>query len=222
MITFQNITKKIKENTILDNINLVIQGQEFVCLVGPSGAGKTTLLHLLIGADKPDSGEIFIDTLNVSTLKDQELQALRQKIGLVSQDNSLLPNKTAEENIAFALQVCGYSDQEIQRRTKAVLEIIGITKCATKFPHELSGGERQKVAIARALTTEPHLFIADEPTGNLDPDSAAEIIELLKKIHKNGSTVILATHNKSIVDNLQKRVIRLENGKLISDQVGGY
>ncbi len=222
MIQFKDISKSFKGTQVLENIDLTIEGEEFICLTGASGAGKSTLIHLLIGAEKPDSGDIEIDTWKVNTLKTKDLQKLRRKIGVVFQNDHLLPNKTAAENIAFALEICGETEPHITKKVFAVAEIVGIKHILEKFPRELSGGERQKVAIARALTNEPHLFIADEPTGNLDPDSTREIIEILKKINKNVATVILATHNTSVVDNLQTRVIRIENGKIASDKIGGY
>lgn len=191
--------------------------------IGPSGAGKSTLINILIGAIKPNRGSVTVDGYDITRLNRPSLQLYRRRLGIVFQDFKLLPKKTVQENIAFALEVCGASPDQIKKRTKEVLEIVGLTKLKNHFPKQLSGGERQKTAIARALIHNPKLFIADEPTGNLDPESAQEVLDILQKININGATVILATHNKSLVDRLMKRVINLKDGKIVADeQTAGY
>ena len=224
MIEFRNV-KKIYSggiNTIaLDDINFVIEKEEFVSLVGHSGAGKSTLLKLLYAEEKPTSGEIFFNGDDISKLTLKELPYYRRRIGTVFQDFKLLPRKTLFENVAFALEVSDHSDKEIRELVPQILEIVGLAHKMDSYPREISGGEQQRVAIARALVHRPPLIIADEPTGNLDPISSWGIIQLLLKINKLGTTVLLATHNKDIVNRVKKRVITLDQGKIIRDHSKG-
>ena len=225
MITFQKVTKIYnsggKESVALDEVSLEIQANEFVSLVGKSGAGKTTLLRLLIGEEKPTKGRVFFDKIDVAKLKRSELPILRRRIGMIFQDFKLLPNRTAKENIAFALEIAGFSQRKINTLVSQLLALVDMEEKANNFPHELSGGEQQRVAIARALIRQPDLIIADEPTGNLDPINGWEIIRLLLKINELGTTVILATHNKDIIDNLGKRVVVIDEGKIVRDEERG-
>lgn len=222
MIKFQNITKIYPPHAAaLDNVSFEVKPREFVCLVGRSGAGKTTLLKLLLAEEKPTSGSIFFDNQDVRKIKSKHLHELRRKIGAVFQDYKLLPSKTAYENIAYAMEVIGASDSEIVKDVAEVLDIVGLTKKAYNFPAQLSGGERQRVAIARALIHRPEVILADEPTGNLDPYHALDIIRLLLKINEFGTTIILSTHNREIINSLGKRVITLNEGKIIRDEKKG-
>lgn len=223
MIAFEGIGKKYGRTKVLDHINLVIKNGEFVSFVGPSGAGKSTLVHLLIGAEKPSTGKILVDGFTVNKMKDKEMQYYRRRIGIVFQDFKLLPQKTVTENVAFALEVCGFEKDDINKRVTEALKTVGLTKQARNFPRQLSGGEKQRTAIARALVHDPSLIVADEPTGNLDPDNAREIVELLQKINDGGTTVILTTHNKDLVDLLKRRVVTLEDGSIVKDKkMAGY
>lgn len=209
--------------TALNEINLRIEKGEFVSIVGPSGAGKSTLVKLLICEEKPTSGKILIANRNIVQLKTSELPYFRRKVGVVFQDFKLLPQKSVYENVAFALEVCEAYPEEIRDKVPRILDLVGMLKRKDNLPNELSGGERQRVSIARALVHSPKILIADEPTGNLDPVTAWEIIELLDRINRRGTIVILATHNKAIVDRLRRRVILLKNGRLLSDKMkGGY
>ncbi len=225
MILFKNVSKIYKGNhftlTALEEINLEIKEKEFVCLVGKSGAGKTTLLKLLIGEEKPTKGRVFFQDIEVNRLKPNQLPQLRRRIGMIFQDFKLLPKKTCFENVAFALEVCGRSQREIKTLVPQLLDLVGLLDKKDHFPYELSGGEQQRVAIARALVHQPDVIIADEPTGNLDPINTWEIINLLLKINELGTTVILATHDKEIIDKIQKRVVVLEDGKIIRDDFQG-
>lgn len=222
MLKFEKITKIYPPHTIaLDNVSFDIKSKEFICLVGKSGAGKTTLLKLLLVEEKPTQGRIFFDGQDVHKIRLEELPWLRRKIGAVFQDYKLLPLKTAYENIAYAMEVVGASDLEIARDVNEVLEIVGLTDKADNFPAQLSGGEKQRVAIARALIHRPEVILADEPTGNLDPYHTLDIIRLLLKINELGTTVILATHNKEIINSLGKRVVTLQEGKIIRDEAEG-
>ena len=222
MIKFQNITKIFPPNTAaLDNISFEIKPKEFVSIVGRSGAGKTTLLRLLIAEEKPTQGQVFLDGLDVHKIKPGKLPAIRRKIGAVFQDYKLLPSKTAYENVAYVMEVIGADDLEIARDVPEVIEIVGLTERANNFPAELSGGEKQRLSIARALIHRPEVILADEPTGNLDPYHTLDIIRLLLKINELGTTVVLSTHNKEIINKLGKRVITLENGKIIRDEERG-
>lgn len=217
MLVFQSIGKNYGPHTILQNINLTIHPQEFVLLTGPSGAGKSTLMHLLIGATKPSVGSIQIDGIHVEKLNTENMQEYRRMIGMVFQDYKLLPQKTVFENVAFAMEVCGELDREIEVRVNNVLDKVGLLNKAHHFPNELSGGEKQRTAIARALVHQPKLLIADEPTGNLDTESTMQVIQLLQKINQEGVTVILATHNLDVVKYLQTRVIQIKNGQIVQD-----
>lgn len=221
MIVFDKVNKKYGDRKILDNVTLKIQPQEFVSIIGPSGAGKSTLVHALIGAEKLNSGQIFVDDYHVHIMSENALQLFRRKLGIVFQDYKLLDRKNVFENIAFALEATGASESFIKEKVNEVMDVVALTSLKEHFPYQLSGGEQQKVAIARALVHDPKLVIADEPTGNLDPKSAEDILNLFKKINKNGSTVIFASHNKGLVDKLKKRVVRLENGKITSDEAHG-
>lgn len=224
MIEFRNV-KKIYSggiNTIaLDDISFVIEKEEFVSLVGHSGAGKSTLLKLLYAEEHPTSGEILFNGEDIARLTPKQLPYHRRRIGTVFQDFKLLPRKTIFENVAFALEVSDHSDKEIRELVPQILEIVGLAHKMDSYPREISGGEQQRVAIARALVHRPPLIIADEPTGNLDPISSWGIIQLLLKINKLGTTVLLATHNKDIVNRVKKRVITLDQGKIIRDHSKG-
>lgn len=222
MIILKNITKIYPPNlTALKNINLRIEPGEFVSIVGQSGAGKTTLIKLLIAEEKATEGEIIIGGWNITNISEQEIPILRRQIGVVFQDFKLLPKKTVFENVAFALEVIGASFWEIKKVVPQVLKIVGLEEKANCFPEHLSGGEKQRVVIARSLSHRPKLLIADEPTGNLDSINAQEIINLLLKINKFKTTIVLVTHNREIVNILKKRVITLDRGIIIGDQDKG-
>ena len=218
MITIKNLTKTYNRDRVLDNVSFEIKGGEFVSIVGASGAGKSTLIHALIGSITATKGSIQVDQYEVTSLRPAKVQEYRRRVGIVFQDYKLLPKKTVFENIAFALEVAGYSDQFVQKRTTEVIKLVGLEKHRNHFPRQLSGGEKQRTAIARALVHAPELLIADEPTGNLDPDNAEALAKLLLKINQHGTTVIIASHNKEIVSSFRKRVITLDEGKLISDK----
>lgn len=218
MIVIDKVTKKYGHNTVLDDVSFEVEGGEFVSIVGASGAGKTTLIHAMIGAEDIDKGSINIDQYEVTRLSSTGIQEYRRKIGIIFQDYKLLPRKTVFENVAFALEVAGYSKRFINRRTTDVLKLTGLEDRRNQFPRQLSGGERQRTAIARALVHAPELLIADEPTGNLDPENTLALAKLFLKINKHGTTVILATHNKDVVNSIRKRVITLDKGKLVSDR----
>lgn len=223
MIIFDRVVKRYKHKRVLDDISLSIAHGEFVSIIGPSGAGKSTLVYALIGAEKIQSGNITVDGYRVGEMSDKELQYFRRKIGVVFQDYRLLPQKTVFENVAFALEVCGVEKSQIKGKVHEALKIVQLLDQAHHFPYQLSGGEKQRTALARALVHEPGLIVADEPTGNLDPKSATDLIKLLKFINSKGITVILTTHNKDIVNSLKKRVVRLDAGKVVEDKgVGVY
>lgn len=222
MIKFDNVTKIFQAKNgekvfALKNVSFEIKENEFVCLVGKSGAGKTTLLNLILGEEKPTEGKIFFEDKDIVEIKPDKLPILRRKIGAVFQDYKLLSTKTAFENLGYVMEVTGFSNEEIKRDVPKVLEIVGLAEKANSFPKELSAGEKQRLSIARALIHRPKVILADEPTGNLDPYNTRDIIQILLKIHQMGTTIILATHNKEIVDSLDKRVITLEKGKIIRD-----
>jgi len=228
MIKFQNVTKIYPLNSpgsaptiALEDVSFEVKPKEFVSIVGRSGAGKTTLLKLLLAEEKPTRGRIFFDGQDVHKIKPGNLPRLRRRIGAVFQDYKLLLLKTTYENVAYAMEVIGATDQEISRDVPEVLEIVGLSNRAFNFPAELSAGERQRAAIARALIHRPDVILADEPTGNLDPYHSSDIIRLLLKIHELGTTIILATHNKEIINALGKRVITLEEGRVIRDEEKG-
>lgn len=228
MIKFQNITKIYPANShgattivALDNVSFEVNQKEFVSITGKSGSGKTTLIKLLLAEENPTKGRVFFDGQEVQKIKKSKLPKLRRRIGAVFQDYKLLPSKTVYENVAYALEVIGAREEQIGRDVKEVLEIVGLTDRILNFPVELSGGEQQRVAIARALVHRPDVILADEPTGNLDPYHTHDIINLLLKINEIGTTVILSTHDKEVINALQKRVITLEQGKVIRDEEKG-
>ena len=222
MITFDHVTKHYSvRDKALEDISFTIESGEFVSLIGKSGSGKTTLVKLLLGEFRPTSGNIWFNDFDVDAMKSSELQNYRRNIGFVFQDFKLINHKTVYENIAFAMEVAGKTDTEIIEDIPYVLDLVGLTHKANNFPTECSGGEQQRIAIARAIINQPDLLIADEPTGNLDPLATREVIDILKKINELGTTVIMTTHNKSVVDSLNKRVITLESGRIISDNHNG-
>lgn len=223
MIRFENVTKIYpnQEQAALDQVDLEIQKGEFVFLVGLSGSGKSTFLRLVLREEKPTSGKITVAGKDLGTLANHKVPELRRQVGTVFQDFRLLPNKTVFENVAFTLHVLGFSQKEINREVPEVLELVGLDDKADRRPSELSGGEQQRVAIARAYVSRPLILIADEPTGNLDPATSVGIMKLLDRINREGTTVVMATHDSKIVDSMRKRVIELENGHVIRDQVRG-
>ena len=221
MIYFNNVTKKYKDTESLKDINLSITQGEFVTIIGQSGAGKTTLTKLILAEEKPTDGTVYFESTDIHRLSNKHLTHFRRKVGIVFQDFRLLSNKTTYENIAFALEVINKKEEDIAQDVAHVLELVDLTSKSSHFPHQLSGGEKQRLAIARAIITQPDIIIADEPTGNLDPTNTNEIVNLLKKINDLGTTVILTTHNKSVVDQIKKRVITLENGRVILDDKEG-
>ena len=222
MIEFSNVTKKYDHNiTALDDVNVNIKKGEFVFLVGPSGSGKSTFLKLMIREETPTAGRIVIDGIDLSKVKPKDIPFLRRKVGFVFQDFRLLYDRTVAENIEFALRVVEASDREISSQLKSVLELVGLTGKENFYPHQLSGGEQQRIALARALATRPPIIIADEPTGNLDPVTADEIFKALMEINSRGTTILVVTHAKDIVDKLNKRVIALDHGKVVKDDNEG-
>jgi len=222
MIYFDRVSKIYADSsTALKDITFSAEPKEFLSIVGHSGAGKTTLLKMLLAEESPTEGQVFFESTDVHKLKRSEIADLRRRIGVVFQDFRLLPNKTAYENIAFAMEASGRSEEDIEADVPYVLELVDLGKKMWNFPHELSGGEKQRVAIARAIVNQPDIIIADEPTGNLDPINTFEIVQILKKINDLGTTVVLTTHNKGVIDSLGKRVITMENGKIIRDDKEG-
>lgn len=221
IISVEGAVKKYDKNKVLDEVDLKVMPGEFVILVGPSGAGKSTLIRLLIREEKPDAGVVRIAGRDITRLRPVELPFLRRNIGIVFQDYKLLPNKTVWENIAFALEVCDLPDAEILRRVPKVLQAVNLTGREEAYPSHLSGGEAQRVCIARALVHSPKIFLADEPTGNLDPQASREIADILEKINCQGTTILLATHDKELVDQMRKRVVTIKKGKIVSDQRQG-
>ncbi|MBU5449438.1 cell division ATP-binding protein FtsE [Acetivibrio sp. MSJd-27] len=220
MIEFRNVSKYY-ENTSTDaikNISLKIRNGEFVFIVGQSGAGKSTLTKLMIAEQKPTSGEVLINGYKVHELKRKEIPYFRRGIGMVFQDFRLLENKTVYENVAFAMQIVGATSRQVRRKVPEVLSSVGLAAKAKSYPGQLSGGEQQRVAVARALVNNPSVIIADEPTGNLDPTISKEILQMLAEINKNGTTVIVVTHDKELVNTLQKRVVALDAGQIVSDE----
>jgi len=219
MIKFENVVKKYLKNSVaLSGINLEIGKGKFVFIVGPSGAGKTTLLRLIIREEKPTEGKILVDGVDVVNLPARKLPKLRRKVGMVFQSYRLLPKRTVYENVAFALEVSGRSNREIQKVVPTMLRLVGLEDKDNHFPNQLSGGEAQRTAIARALVHEPDILLADEPTGNLDLTNAWEIIQLLNQINSWGTTVVMATHNQDIVNALKKRVITMDKGLIIREE----
>ena len=222
MVKFENVSKIYPPNSIaLDDACFEVEEKEFISLVGKSGAGKTTLLKLLLAEEKPTSGKVVFNNQDIHEIKSDHLPELRRKIGAVFQDYKLISSKSVYENIAYAMEVIGASDLEISRDMAEVLDIVGLTNKACNFPVQLSGGEKQRVAIARALIHRPEIILADEPTGNLDPYHTLDIIRLLLKINEFGTTVILSTHNKEVINSLAKRVITLQDGRIIRDEKKG-
>ena len=226
MIRLQDVTKAFKrgrdgEVVALDNVSLEVTKGEFVFVVGPSGSGKSTFMRLLTREQVPDSGEVWVAGKNLGKLRSWKVPLLRREIGYVFQDFKLLPNKTVRENVSFALEVIGRHRKEIRDRVPEVLELVGLTEKADALPHELSGGQQQRVSIARAFVNNPRLLLCDEPTGNLDPATSVGIMKLLDRINRTGTTVVMATHDQQIVDSMRRRVVELEDGRIVRDQVRG-
>jgi cell division transport system ATP-binding protein len=222
IIRFENVTKIFApDNAVLEDINLIIQPGEFLSIVGSSGAGKSTLLKMIYAEEDPSTGEVYFNGRPLSQIKRKHLPFFRRNIGTVFQDFKLLPQRTAFENVAYALEVDGKSTAEINQEVPEILEIVGLGSKMHKFPKQLSGGEQQRVSLARALIHRPKVIIADEPTGNLDPVSTNEIIQLLLEINSFGTTILLATHNKSVVDKINKRVVVLNGNRVVHDQDNG-
>jgi len=221
MIYFNNVTKTYKDSFSLEDINISINRGEFVSIVGHSGAGKTTLAKLILAEENPSAGSVFFESTDIHRLSDKDLMKFRRKVGVIFQDFRLLPNKTTYENIAFALEALEKTDEEIFEDVSHILDLVDLQNKRHHFPHQLSGGEKQRLAIARAIITQPDLIIADEPTGNLDPININEVVNLFKKINELGTTVILTTHNRSIIDQVNKRVITLEKGRVVRDDKEG-
>lgn len=222
MLYFDKVSKVYKDNSVaLDEVTFTVEPKEFITIVGHSGAGKTTLVKMLIAEDRPTAGAIFFESKNIHKLKKREMNKMRRRIGTVFQDFRLIPNKTAYENIAFAMEVSGRTDKEITSDVPYVLELVGLANKMWNFPWQLSGGEKQRVAIARAIVNQPDIIIADEPTGNLDPVNTHEIIKIIQKVNELGTTVLLTTHNKGVVDTIGGRVITMESGKVVRDDKHG-
>lgn len=222
MIALKEVQKRYGETDVLSNVSFRIEPKEFVCMTGPSGAGKSTLIHLLVGAEAPTSGHIEVDGVDLRKVPPPAMQVFRRRVGVIFQDYKLLWNRTVAENIALPLKICGASQKEMQQRVDEVLVQMGLTHRAHTLTRALSGGEKARTAIARAVVHSPIIILADEPTGNLDPQQSEDVLNIFKKIHDAGSTVILATHDTALVDLLHTRVIRIENGTVTRDSVGGY
>ena len=222
MIYLDGVTIEYRKGDVgVTDVSLSIERGEFVSIVGQSGAGKTTLIKMLLGEKRPSAGSVFFDSVDITKIPQRKLNAFRRRIGVVFQDFRLLPDKTVFENVAFAMEAAGKTDEQIRKDVPYVLKLVGLDEKMDRFPKELSGGQKQRVAIARAIVNQPDLIIADEPTGNLDPVNADEIIDIFKKINGLGTTVILTTHNKPIVDRLEGRVITMEGGKITRDITKG-
>ena len=222
MIRFKNVSKTYPPDVVgLQNVNVHIRPGEFVSIVGQSGTGKTTFAKLLIAEERPSKGQIVIGGWDISAIKTSEVPLLRRQIGVVFQDFKLLPKKTVYENVAFALEVCGATPKKIKSVVPQALKIVGLTSKAGRYPRQISGGEQQRVVIARSLVHRPKIIVADEPTGNLDSLNTREIIDLLKKINEFGTTVVLVTHNRDVVNELARRVITIDRGMIVSDQEEG-
>lgn len=223
MIFIDKVTKVYDNGSVaIKNLSLDIKKGEFVFVVGPSGSGKSSFMKMLLKEIEPTEGEIIVDNMCINNLKRKQIPSYRRKIGVVFQDFRLLPRKTIFENIAFAMEVVEASPRTIRRNVPAILSMVGLSNKDKMYPHQLSGGEQQRVALARAIVNKPPILLADEPTGNLDSDTAFEIMELLKEINIRGTTVIVVTHARDIVDELKKRVITLQNGEILNDKEGGY
>jgi cell division transport system ATP-binding protein len=222
MILFDRVSKIYSDDSVaVEDVSFHIAPHEFVSIVGPSGAGKTTLLKLLLAEERPTDGSVLYNETDVHELKRRDIDEFRRQVGMVFQDFRLLPDKTVYENIAFAMEVAGRADEDIEQDVPHVLELVGLMPKVWNFPGELSGGEKQRVAIARALVNEPEIIIADEPTGNLDPVNTYDVVQILKKINDLGTTVILTTHNKGIIDSLGRRVIAMDKGRVVRDDRSG-
>ena len=222
MIQFINVSKEYKNGVkALSNVNLTIKKGEFVFLVGPSGAGKSTIIKLILKEEDPTEGKIYLNDMDITKVKNRKVPYIRRKVGVVFQDFRLLPNKTVYENVAFAMEIVGAHPKEIRRNVPMVLGMVDLSRKAHCYPDELSGGEHQRVAISRAIVNNPPILIADEPTGNLDPETAWDIMKVLRDINRRGTTVLMATHAKDIVDIMKKRVIAIEAGKIVRDEEKG-
>jgi len=222
VIYYDKVTKIYPDGSkALDEVSFGVEPKEFITIVGQSGAGKTTLMKMLIAEDYPTSGTVFFESTNIHKMKKRDMTRHRRRIGMVFQDYRLIPSKTAYENIAFAMEAAGRKAGEVAADVPHVLELVDLTDKMWNFPHQLSGGERQRVAIARAIVNQPDIIVADEPTGNLDPENTYDIIRILQKINELGTTVFLTTHNKGVVDAIGGRVITMEKGKVIRDDKSG-
>ena len=222
MIEMMNVTKKYNKGiTAINNLSIQINDGEFVYVVGPSGAGKSTFIKMMYREEKATKGRIRIGKYDLMKIKDRQIPFLRRYVGVVFQDFKLLQNKTVYENVAYAMEVIEKSPREIKRRVQEVLELVNLKHCVDNFPNELSGGEQQRVAIARAIVNTPGILIADEPTGNLDPETSMEIMDILERINEQGTTIVMATHNSQIVNEKKHRVIAIENGQIVRDQEQG-
>ena len=222
MIEMMNVTKKYNKGiTAINNLSIQIKDGEFVYVVGPSGAGKSTFIKMMYREEKATKGRIRIGKYDLMKIRDRQIPFLRRYVGVVFQDFKLLQNKTGYENVAYAMEVIEKSPREIKRRVQEVLELVNLKHCVDNFPNELSGGEQQRVAIARAIVNTPGILIADEPTGNLDPDTSMEIMDILERINEQGTTIVMATHNSQIVNEKKHRVIAIENGQIVRDQEQG-
>ena len=223
MIYFDNVSKLYDDgrSAALQGVTFQVAPKEFVSIVGHSGAGKTTLLKMIIAEDKPTEGQVFFESIDIHSIPRTKLPHYRRKIGTVFQDFKLLPNKTAYENIAFAMEANGRSDEEISENVPQALALVDLDDKAWNFPNELSGGEKQRVAIARAIVNQPDIIVADEPTGNLDPIATYEVVQILRKINDLGTTVIMTTHNKGVIDELGRRVITMNEGQIVRDDATG-
>lgn len=222
MIQVTNLFKKYGKSTqALRDVNFHIEPGEFVSIVGQSGSGKSTLIKIIIAEEKADKGQVVVGGWDITRIKEREIPTLRRQLGVIFQDYKLLSKKTVFENVSFAMQACGFKQKDITKTVHQMLALVGLKDKENRYPHQLSGGEQQRVAIARSLVHKPKLLVADEPTGNLDSINTREIIDLLKKINNLGTTIVLVTHNKDVVNGLKSRVITLDNGVLISDQSQG-
>jgi len=223
MIYFDNVSKQYNDGSAsgLEEVTFQVAPKEFVSIVGHSGAGKTTLLKMIIAEDRPSAGSVFYESLDIHRIPRSKLPSYRRKIGTIFQDFKLLPHKTAYENVAFAMEANGRTDAEIAENVPQALALVDLEDKAYNFPHELSGGEKQRVAIARAIVNQPDIIIADEPTGNLDPIATYEVVQILRKINDLGTTVIMTTHNKGVVDEVERRVITMDEGRIIRDDADG-
>jgi len=222
MIYFDRVSKVYSDNSVaLQDVSFSIEPGEFISIVGHSGAGKTTLVKMLLAEERPTSGSVFFESMNVHEVHARRINDLRRKIGTVFQDFRLLPNRTAFENVAFAMEAAGRSEAEILSDVPHVLELVDLQDKMGNFPDELSGGEQQRVAIARAIVNQPDVIIADEPTGNLDPVNTFEVVQILKKVNDLGTTIMLTTHNKGVIDSLKKRVVTMDRGKVVRDDREG-